>query len=68
MKLPLLPPPPQAARATTAATHRAFIRSHFRPATGALSLIFVIGTFAVFFGILQVSFALRLRRHASAMS
>jgi uncharacterized membrane protein HdeD (DUF308 family) len=40
----------------------------FRPATGALSLIFVIGTFAVFFGILQISFALRLRRHASAMS
>lgn len=40
----------------------------FRPATGALSLIFVIATFAVFFGILQISFALRLRRHASAMS
>ena len=34
-----------------------------RPETGALSLIFVIGAFAIFFGALQVSFALRLRRH-----
>jgi uncharacterized membrane protein HdeD (DUF308 family) len=36
----------------------------FQPAVGAVSLIFVIGAFAIFFGILQISFALRLRRHA----
>ena len=35
-----------------------------QPATGALSLILVIGAFAIVFGALQVSLAFRLRRHA----
>jgi len=34
------------------------------PSTGALALILVIGGFAVVYGVLQVGFALRLRRHA----
>jgi uncharacterized membrane protein HdeD (DUF308 family) len=34
-----------------------------RPGTGALSLVLVIGAFAIFFGALQVSFAMRLRNH-----
>jgi uncharacterized membrane protein HdeD (DUF308 family) len=37
-----------------------------QPGVGALSLILVIGTFAIFFGVLQVSLALRLRRHLQA--
>lgn len=36
-----------------------------QPAAGAMSLILVIGVFAVVFGALQIAFALRLRRHAS---
>lgn len=36
-----------------------------QPATGALSLVLVIGCYAVLYGILLMSFALRLRGHAS---
>jgi uncharacterized membrane protein HdeD (DUF308 family) len=35
-----------------------------RPGVGALALIFVIGTFAIIYGIMLVSFSLRLRQHA----
>lgn len=34
------------------------------PKAGALAMVFVIGAFAIMYGILLVSFALRLRRHA----
>jgi uncharacterized membrane protein HdeD (DUF308 family) len=37
-----------------------------QPATGALALIWVIGSFAILFGVLSVAFALRLRQHAHA--
>jgi uncharacterized membrane protein HdeD (DUF308 family) len=37
-----------------------------QPGAGALALIFVIGAYAFLYGILLVSFALRLRRHAHA--
>jgi uncharacterized membrane protein HdeD (DUF308 family) len=39
-----------------------------QPGTGALALIFVIGIYAILYGILQVSFALRLRKHSHAAS
>ncbi len=35
-----------------------------RPGAGALALIWVIGSFAILFGILNIAFALRLRKHA----
>ena len=38
-----------------------------QPHTGALALLFVIGAYAVLFGILLVFFALRLRGHSRAM-
>jgi uncharacterized membrane protein HdeD (DUF308 family) len=34
------------------------------PGAGALAMVLVIGSFAIMFGILEVLFALRLRRHA----
>jgi uncharacterized membrane protein HdeD (DUF308 family) len=37
-----------------------------RPGLGALSMIFVIGAFAIAYGILEVMFSLRLRRHVHA--
>ncbi len=37
-----------------------------RPGLGALSMIFVIGAFAIVYGILEVMFSLRLRRHVHA--
>lgn len=36
------------------------------PGAGALGLIFVIGAFAIVYGVLLVSFSFRLRRHAPA--
>lgn len=36
------------------------------PGAGALGLIFVIGAFAILYGVLLVSFSLRLRRHTPA--
>lgn len=35
-----------------------------QPGAGALALVFVIGAFAIIYGIMLVSFSLRLRRHA----
>ena len=35
-----------------------------RPGAGALALIFVIGAFAIAYGIILVAFAFRLRRHS----
>jgi uncharacterized membrane protein HdeD (DUF308 family) len=35
-----------------------------QPGSGALALIFVIGIYAIVYGILQVSFSLRLRKHS----
>ena len=35
-----------------------------RPGAGALALVFVIGTFAIIYGVMLVAFALRLRQHA----
>lgn len=37
-----------------------------RPGAGALALIWVIGSFAILFGILNIAFALRLRNHVHA--
>ncbi len=37
-----------------------------RPGLGALSMILVIGAFAILYGILEVMFSLRLRRHVHA--
>ena len=37
-----------------------------RPGAGALALIFVIGAFAIAYGIILVAFAFRLRRHSHA--
>ena len=37
-----------------------------QPGAGALALIFVIGIYAILYGILQVSFSLRLRKHSHA--
>jgi uncharacterized membrane protein HdeD (DUF308 family) len=37
-----------------------------RPGAGALAVIFVIGTYAIAYGVLLIWFALRLRRHATA--
>jgi uncharacterized membrane protein HdeD (DUF308 family) len=37
-----------------------------RPGAGALALIFVIGAYAIFYGILLVLFSLRLRKHSHA--
>jgi uncharacterized membrane protein HdeD (DUF308 family) len=37
-----------------------------QPGTGALALIFVIGAFAILYGIILISFALRLRKHSHA--
>ncbi|HEX2842878.1 HdeD family acid-resistance protein [Hyphomicrobium sp.] len=34
------------------------------PGAGALALVLVIGSFAIFYGILLVAFAMRLRKHA----
>ncbi len=34
-----------------------------KPGAGALSMIFVIGAFAILYGALEILFALRLRRH-----
>ena len=34
------------------------------PGAGALAMVLVIGSFAIMFGILEVLFALRLRKHA----
>lgn len=36
------------------------------PGAGALALIFVIGAYAIVYGVLLVSFSLRLRRHSHA--
>lgn len=38
------------------------------PGTGALAMAFVIGTFAIMYGVLLISFALRLRKIAHAAS
>jgi uncharacterized membrane protein HdeD (DUF308 family) len=35
-----------------------------QPATGALALLFVIGTFAIIYGITLISLSLRLRKHS----
>lgn len=35
-----------------------------RPGAGALALVFVIGTFAIIYGVMLVAFAFRLRQHA----
>ena len=37
-----------------------------QPGAGALALIFVIGAYAIIYGILLVAFALRLRKHTHA--
>jgi uncharacterized membrane protein HdeD (DUF308 family) len=37
-----------------------------QPGVGAVALIFVIGTYAIIYGILLVAFALRLRKHIHA--
>ncbi len=37
-----------------------------QPGTGALALLFVIGIYAIVHGVMLVSFALRLRKHAHA--
>ncbi|HEY6983472.1 MAG TPA: HdeD family acid-resistance protein [Pseudolabrys sp.] len=37
-----------------------------RPGTGALALLFVIGIYAIIYGIILVMFSLRLRKHAHA--
>ncbi len=34
-----------------------------QPGAGALALVFVIGSFAILYGILLISFSLRLRKH-----
>ena len=39
-----------------------------RPGAGALALIFVIGAFAIAYGMVLVGFAFRLRRHSHARS
>ena len=39
-----------------------------QPATGALALLYVIGFYAILYGILLVGFSLRLRRHSHAVS
>ena len=36
-----------------------------RPGAGAIALVFVIGTYAILYGILLVLFSLRLRKHAT---
>ena len=36
------------------------------PGAGALALIFVIGAYVIMYGVLLVSFSLRLREHAHA--
>jgi uncharacterized membrane protein HdeD (DUF308 family) len=36
-----------------------------QPGTGALALVWLIGTFAFLYGVILVSFALRLRKHAA---
>jgi uncharacterized membrane protein HdeD (DUF308 family) len=38
----------------------------FRPGAGALALVWVIGAYAIIFGILLVAFAFRLKRHSLA--
>jgi uncharacterized membrane protein HdeD (DUF308 family) len=38
----------------------------FFPAVGALAVIYLIGAYAIFFGVLMIGFAFRLRRHAGA--
>jgi uncharacterized membrane protein HdeD (DUF308 family) len=38
-----------------------------QPGTGALALLFVIGIYAIVHGVVLVSFALRLRKHAHAV-
>jgi len=37
-----------------------------RPGVGALALLYVIGAFAILYGILLVAFSLRLRTHSHA--
>jgi uncharacterized membrane protein HdeD (DUF308 family) len=37
-----------------------------RPGVGALALLYTIGSFAILYGILEIAFAMRLRRHAQA--
>jgi uncharacterized membrane protein HdeD (DUF308 family) len=37
----------------------------WRPGTGALALIWVIGAYAIFLGIVYIAFALKLRKHAA---
>ena len=37
-----------------------------QPGAGALALIFVIGAYAIIYGIILVAFALRLRKHTHA--
>jgi uncharacterized membrane protein HdeD (DUF308 family) len=39
-----------------------------QPGTGALALLYVIGFYAILYGILLVGFSLRLRRHSPAAS
>jgi len=34
------------------------------PGAGALALVWLIGSYAILFGILNIAFAMRLRRHA----
>jgi uncharacterized membrane protein HdeD (DUF308 family) len=38
----------------------------WRPMAGALAIIWLIGAYAIFFGVLMVAFAFRLRAHATA--
>lgn len=40
----------------------------FRPAVGTLALLYTIGSFAILYGALLVSFALRLRAHSHAVA
>jgi len=37
-----------------------------RPGTGALALVWVIATYAILFGILNIAFAFRLHSHEHA--
>jgi uncharacterized membrane protein HdeD (DUF308 family) len=37
-----------------------------QPGTGALALLYVIGIYAILYGILEIWLSLRLRRHATS--
>ena len=38
----------------------------WRPVTGALALIYIIGVYAIILGVIYVIFGLKMRKHAPA--